>query len=205
MLMLALLVSTAVFWRLKYVGIAMTNEVFCGLEEHTHTDECYENVLVCGYEEGEEVYPDDETLSGEALTPEIHVHTDSCYERVLICGMEEHTHTVDCLIDHSLDDPTETAGLETAETETTSEGETADSETEISSDEPRASSGEGSDTSGGSEVSDYDEGVYDALPDLTGYALTDFILTAQSQIGYRESKTDYIVSEEENCRKGYMI
>lgn len=58
----------------------------CGIEEHTHTDECYENRLICGKEEGEGA----------------HTHTDECYtqEQTLICGLEEgegaHTHTEEC-------------------------------------------------------------------------------------------------------------
>ena len=28
-------------------------QLICGLEEHTHGPECYEKVLICGYEEGE--------------------------------------------------------------------------------------------------------------------------------------------------------
>ena len=58
----------------------------CGIEEHTHTDECYENRLICGKEEGEGA----------------HTHTDECYtqEQTLICGREEgegaHTHTEEC-------------------------------------------------------------------------------------------------------------
>lgn len=44
---LALLVCLAVFWRLKLVGTAMTNEASCGLQEHTHTDSCYTTVLDC--------------------------------------------------------------------------------------------------------------------------------------------------------------
>ncbi len=81
---LALLVAGGVFWRLHYTGVALTNEVNCGKEEHEHTEECYEEVLVCGF--------DDE---------EGHTHTDACYEtqKTLICGQEEqegHTHTDAC-------------------------------------------------------------------------------------------------------------
>ena len=56
-----------------------TMTTICGREEHTHTDACYEQRLVCGQDEGEE-----------------HVHGDSCYERVLACGQSEHTHTDAC-------------------------------------------------------------------------------------------------------------
>ena len=63
-------------------------EVFCGREEHQHSEACYTTVrtLVCGLEEGED-----------------HVHTDACWqeESVLSCGMEEHTHTLECYSDPS--------------------------------------------------------------------------------------------------------
>ncbi|MCD8127960.1 MAG: hypothetical protein LUD54_00045 [Oscillospiraceae bacterium] len=45
--LLAILVAVAVFWQLHYIGIALVNEYDCGMEEHEHTDECWETVLVC--------------------------------------------------------------------------------------------------------------------------------------------------------------
>ncbi|MCD7883897.1 MAG: hypothetical protein LUI87_09410 [Lachnospiraceae bacterium] len=83
-LVLALAVAVGIGWKLRYTGIALTNETYCGLTEHTHTDDCYEQVLVCDLEECEG-----------------HTHTDDCYEEtsVLICGQEEyegHTHTEEC-------------------------------------------------------------------------------------------------------------
>ncbi|HAE16942.1 MAG TPA: hypothetical protein DCG51_10395, partial [Erysipelotrichaceae bacterium] len=65
-------------------------DVFCGLEEHVHTEECYEKQLICGQEE-------DET----------HTHDDSCYETVLTCDQPEHTHTLDCYSDPAADIETE--------------------------------------------------------------------------------------------------
>lgn len=87
---LALLVCLAVFWRLKLVGTAMTNEASCGLQEHTHTDSCYTTVLDCTADTPE-------TGAGE------HVHTDACYKRELICTLPEHTHTADCYSDPEAD------------------------------------------------------------------------------------------------------
>lgn len=87
---LALLVCLAVFWRLKLVGTAMTNEASCGLQEHTHTDSCYTTVLDC-------TAATQETGTGE------HIHTDVCYKRELICTLPEHTHTADCYSDPEAD------------------------------------------------------------------------------------------------------
>lgn len=91
---LALLVCLAVFWRLKLVGTAMTNEASCGLQEHTHTEDCYTDVLVCGYD-------DAAVAAGE------HEHTDACYEHQLTCELPEHTHTADCYSDTDADTETE--------------------------------------------------------------------------------------------------
>ena len=31
-------------------AITLEKETFCGMEEHTHTEDCYENVLICAQE-----------------------------------------------------------------------------------------------------------------------------------------------------------
>ncbi len=41
--LLSILVISGVFWWLRYEGITMADEAFCGLDEHTHTDECLAN------------------------------------------------------------------------------------------------------------------------------------------------------------------
>jgi len=123
LLALALLTSLFVNWQLHSVGIARTADYQCGEIEHQHTAECYEKVLVCGYEEGEPedwnaTKPDDSAfLDGDygvgqseadiaaySAEPEPeyifvpHQHTDDCYQEVktLTCYEEEHVHTDDC-------------------------------------------------------------------------------------------------------------
>ncbi len=52
LLALAVIVVGVVFWQLRYTGVAMANETYCGYEEHVHGEECYEEgVLVCEKEE----------------------------------------------------------------------------------------------------------------------------------------------------------
>lgn len=53
LLFLAVIVSLIVYWQLRYTGITMSNETFCGYEEHVHTEECYdeEGNLICELEE----------------------------------------------------------------------------------------------------------------------------------------------------------
>lgn len=123
LLALALLTSLFVNWQLHSVGIAQTADYQCGEIEHQHTAECYEKVLVCGYEEGEPedwnaTKPDDSAfpdadygveqseadIAAYSAEPEPeyifvpHQHTDDCYQEVktLTCYEEEHVHTDDC-------------------------------------------------------------------------------------------------------------
>ena len=123
LLALALLTSLFVNWQLHSVGIAQTADYQCGEIEHQHTAECYEKVLVCGYEEGEPedwnaTKPDDSAfldadygveqsdadIAAYSAEPEpeyifvLHQHTDDCYQEVktLTCYEEEHVHTDDC-------------------------------------------------------------------------------------------------------------
>ena len=120
LLVLAMLTSLSVSWRLHQVGTALTtdNEYSCGMEEHVHTDECYTEELVCGYEEGQPEEPDSafsvdseptteepEEPEPEEIEPEVHHHTADCYETVLVehkeltCGQEEHVHDETCPVD----------------------------------------------------------------------------------------------------------
>ena len=150
LLVLAMLTSLSVSWRLHQVGTALTtdNEYSCGMEEHVHTDDCYTEELVCGYEEGEPEDPDSafsvdsepttekpeaepEEPEPEETEPEVHHHTADCYETVLVehkeltCGQEEHTHDVTCPVDPDTGDflcgyeeHTHTDDCYTTETET---------------------------------------------------------------------------------------
>lgn len=146
LLVLAMLTSLSVSWRLHQVGTALTtdNEYSCGMEEHVHTDECYTEELVCGYEEGEPEDPDSafsvdseptteepEEPEPEEIEPEVHHHTADCYETVLVeheeltCGQEEHTHDDTCPVDPDTGDflcgfeeHTHTDDCYTTETET---------------------------------------------------------------------------------------
>lgn len=90
-------------------SLALTGGYMCGYdEEHTHTEDCFENVLICGKEEH---YPTcgikEEHLhdlsccqEGSVLScamPE-HVHNPYCYDEFgqLVCIMEEHIHNDYC-------------------------------------------------------------------------------------------------------------
>ena len=122
LLALALVTTLFVNWQLHSDGIAITADYKCGEIEHQHTADCYEKVLICGYEEGEPedwnaTMPDDSTSIDESFgvdaaddsdfstypaEPEYifvpHEHTEECYQEVqtLTCFEEEHVHTDDC-------------------------------------------------------------------------------------------------------------
>ena len=83
---LACLVVFCTTYALILPAITMERATFCGLDEHTHGDACYERKLVCPLEE-------DET----------HTHTEECYERVCVCEQEEHIHTAACFSDPEAD------------------------------------------------------------------------------------------------------
>ena len=101
-------------------AITMSEDTYCGIEEHTHTEECYERQLVCGYDDTQPPQTEParqahthteacwETQSVLTCTiPEGHVHGEDCYTRPIICGLEEgaaegeegepHVHTEQCL------------------------------------------------------------------------------------------------------------
>ncbi len=109
MLALALLVGATVFYQLRYTGIALEGEVYCGLSEHVHSEECYESVLICDAAAAEadaeeaDAEDADEEAADEQADKEGHVHTDECRESVLICELSEHEHSQECTIDVSAD------------------------------------------------------------------------------------------------------
>ena len=87
-------------------GDAQRGELVCGLEEHTHGPECYEQTQGDTLEESEPVMesvPEIDPETGEetiveTVVSEGHTHSASCYETVetLVCGLEEHTHGPAC-------------------------------------------------------------------------------------------------------------
>ena len=76
-------------------AITMENQVLiCGMEEHVHTEDCYQTVLVC--EEGQDGQETSGYICGQEEA-EAHTHDDSCCG--LICGLEEtegHVHDDSC-------------------------------------------------------------------------------------------------------------
>lgn len=106
LVVLALLTALAVNWSLRRDGISMTADYVCGIEEHTHTDDCYALQLTCGQDEApaseghthtEDCYTEQQTLNCAETE---HTHGDDCYDEngELTCTLAEHTHTDSCYL-----------------------------------------------------------------------------------------------------------
>ena len=94
--LMAALVIVATAVALMMPAISMTRgELVCGLEEHQHSDACYEQVLVCGYGEASDADDAGDEADGEDAVADsgdeaqAHVHSDACYEQRLVCEMRE--------------------------------------------------------------------------------------------------------------------
>ena len=118
---LACVVVFCTVYALILPAITLENEPVCGLEEHTHSDECYtvelqypQSAMDCVLESGgapvihahdEFCYSEDGTLICQLPELEAHSHTSRCYreDRTLICTEEEdlgHAHSAACYARH---------------------------------------------------------------------------------------------------------
>ena len=98
---LACLVVFCTVYALILPSLTAEADTYCGKEEHTHTEDCYKDKLICGKEEGEGAHQhtDDCYREVEALvcqTPESdgHQHTEACYteEQILTCPNTDPNH-----------------------------------------------------------------------------------------------------------------
>ena len=106
---LSLLLSGAVLPSASALTDAEGREVFCGMAEHRHGDDCYttQRTLICGKTEQTEHHHTDacyteqtSLICGQVERP-AHHHADACWtdRRTLICGLTEqaaHRHTDAC-------------------------------------------------------------------------------------------------------------
>lgn len=180
----AIMLVSGVIWNLTQYGIAMTDEPKCGMEEHTHSDSCYTNVLVCGREESaghthtETCYQTTSELVCGQEESEEHTHDDSCYQTVseLVCGQEEsagHTHTEACYEKQLVCGKEEHAHSEACYIDTTADVE--------------------------------DASIWNAQYADTKWKDAwgeDLVIAAKKQIGYKESTDNYTVATD-GSHKGY--
>ena len=104
LLLLSLAVTLVVFWGLKLTGITMAGEAFCGIAEHSHSEECPTRTLICGQEESEaHMHTEDCIVRNLICTePEVpsHAHSKECLAKTVVCTQEEgpgHTHDDTCI------------------------------------------------------------------------------------------------------------
>ncbi len=76
---MSFLVSGEVVWKLRSIVLTLANDISCGIDEHIHSDECYEKQLVCSQDNEEN-----------------HIHSEICYTDSMICKKEKHIHTAQC-------------------------------------------------------------------------------------------------------------
>ena len=209
---LACIVVFCTTYALVLPALTLTGGTFCGKEEHCHSDECYEKVLICDLEEWD-------AATGTSA------HTDECYEaqQILPCGREEsagHTHNEDCYGEggalvceqeeseghtHTEACYQETTVLVCTEpTDTVTEGhvhtDACYEKTLICQKEEHAHSLQCYSDPGAVETpEEWEQG----LPAGTGDAAKDLAAVARSQLGYAESTVNYLVGADGGTVHGY--
>lgn len=180
------LVILGTVYTLSLPATTMSTDTFCGLEEHVHSEECYEQILAC------------ENADPAELS--VHMHSDDCYEvqRELVCTQEmnedgtEHEHTDECY----QDEPVLVCPIEE-----TAENESAE---HIHSEECYAmelicEKQEHTHTlqchSNPYAVENSDLWTQ-GIPTLSGKPVQDLVATAESQLGYTESTENFRVNED---------
>lgn len=190
---LSCLVVICTAYMLTLPATTMSVDTFCGLDEHIHTDACFDPVLICtgnaenmssSHEHTGDCYEVQEVL---ICTQELnedgteHIHTDECYqdEMVLVCPYEnseetvstEHVHSAECYARGDLicQIPEHTHTLQC-------------------NSNPNAVESPEMWTAG--------------IPALTGDAARDVVAVAESQLGYTESSENFRVNEDGNI-SGY--
>ena len=88
LLILSLIVSTNVFWMMRKTGITMAGDAACGIEEHTHTLECVEEI---------------KSISSGDVSEAEHENSTECNQMQYICQKEEHIHDIECYSDENAD------------------------------------------------------------------------------------------------------
>ena len=187
-------------------AITLESGVYCGMTEHTHGEECWQEQLVCGLEEGEghvhtgDCYEETEVLACGLEESEGHAHGEGCYDEsgALICGLEEtegHAHSEECYEAQSALVCTLPEGEPHTHTESCYESVLV-----CGLEEHTHSEACGINTAADVETAADWEAT---LPEeLTGVWADDLLAVAGSQMGYAESTSNYVLTED-GAHKGY--
>lgn len=209
---LACIVVFCTTYALVLPALTLTGGTFCGKEEHCHSDECYEKVLICDLEERaaatgtsahtDECYKVQQILSCGREESAGHTHDEHCYGEggELVCGQEEsegHTHTEACYQEAPVlvcTEPTDTVTEGHVHTDACYE------KTLICQKEEHVHSLQCySDPDAVETPEEWEQ----SLPAGTGNAAEDLAAVARSQLGYAESAVNYLVDADGKTVHGY--
>lgn len=214
---LALIAVFCTTYILILPAITMEGTTVCGFDEHFHSSECYEQVvveeIVCGFEENEEVvhehaencYKNDGTLACTEPETGIHNHNENCRisetKEILVCKAEEHIHTEECYSSEESAESEYICGMGIhSHTEDCFDGEgNLFCTIPEHSHEASCLSAEVNEGSGAETSEEWEKDFADIV--FTGNWSHDIISVAKTQIGYAESKTDVILKND--VFKGY--
>ncbi|MBE6900706.1 MAG: Cna B-type domain-containing protein [Ruminococcaceae bacterium] len=205
MKVLSVLSAVVVFcttYALILPAITQEREVFCGKEEHIHSEACLakeEKILVCEIPEEEAHFHSDECFENLLVceTEENHVHSEECYsEEELICGKpENHLHSEECCENSLICEVPETEGhIHCGECYKT---EIVQCEAEEHSHSLSCYSDETADV----ETEEQWTASFSS-EDMGETVSENLIKIAKSQLGYHESTKNYIVLDDGETVKG---
>ena len=193
---LACVVVFCTTYALILPAVTMTNNTFCGKQEHVHSDACYEKVLVCGQSEPLEAESSVPASSEEAPAP---VEASASEEPV-----QAETPSEDAVLPDGQDEvaPAVGASKRVLHAETTAphvHTEACYEKRLICQEEEHEHTLQcHSDPNAVEAPSDWTAG----LPTLTGDRAKDLVAVAESQLGYTESDANFLVTED-GAVKGY--
>lgn len=206
-MLLVVIVFGGVVGILTQYGVAMTEEAKCGMEEHQHVEECYQDVLICGREESEghqhveECHQTENVLVCGQEEHEGHAHVEECYQEdgTLVCGMEEsegHQHGEACYESRSnlvcgMEESEEHAHADDCHERQLVCGKEEHAHTEVCR----------IDLSADVEDASKWDAQY-ANVSWSGNWGEDLAMAAQKQLGYKESMNNYQIAEN-GSHKGY--
>ncbi|MCI8388912.1 MAG: CHAP domain-containing protein [Clostridiales bacterium] len=187
---LSLFVAGGVFWRLRLIGITMSNDTYCGKIEHTHSDECIgEQILICGYE-------DDDVVTGMSEV--------DTYESEGTIESTDSENSENIVSDDTFEPDMGTSDITTADSDASGEHIHTDEcynivyicEIEEHHHGMQCYSNPNADVE---SAADWEA----SLPSLTGEYGADVASVAESQLGYKESTLNYRLAEDGSTYRGY--
>lgn len=221
---LSLVVTLNVFWALRQPGLTLAGDAACGIPEHSHKDECFTQVNICGLSEDAHTHDaacyttqfieaqETRRLSCDR-TEQPHVHSDSCYEitaadsaeeSVLNCELQfdPHVHTEDCYtleVTEAHEEQILTCGL--SETAHLHEEACYSQECSCTQQEHTHSTECYSDETADAETLLDWQNMFAGYP-FTGNLREDLVGIAKTQVGYSESTRNFEVGSD-GIRRGY--